>query len=119
MYAKLETRTFLAMLVGVSIAFALLMKPFFGPIFWAIAIALIFYPVNQWLTRRLGHRPNINAIITLLVCIVIVVIPVLGLGAALITEGMGLYQKIQSGEIRPGEYIDQVNRSFPAISGPV
>ncbi|MGP9833413.1 AI-2E family transporter [Marinobacter sp. NSM] len=115
MYAKLETRTFLAMLVGVSIAFALLMKPFFGPIFWAIAIALIFYPFNQWLTRRMGDRPNINAMITLLVCIIIVVIPVLGLGAALITEGMGLYQKIQSGEIRPGEYIDQVNRSFPAI----
>jgi predicted PurR-regulated permease PerM len=103
------------MLVGVSIACALLMKPFFGPIFWAIAIALIFYPVKQWLTRRMGDRPNINAIVTLLVCIIIVVIPVLGLGAALITEGMGIYQKIQSGEIRPGEYIDQVNQSFPAI----
>lgn len=103
------------MLVGVSIAFALLMKPFFGPIFWAIAIALIFYPVQQWLTRKLGPRRNLNAVITLLICIVIVVIPVLGLGAALITEGVGLYQKIQSGDIRPGEYIDQVNQSFPAI----
>ncbi|GGC82029.1 AI-2E family transporter [Marinobacter halophilus] len=115
MYAKLETRTFLAMLVGVSIAFALLMKPFFGPIFWAIAIALIFYPVQQRLTRRFGDRPNINALITLLVCMVIVVLPVLGLGAALITEGLGIYQKIQSGDIRPGEYIDQINQSFPAI----
>ena len=28
---------------------------------------------------------------------------------------MGLYQQIQSGEIRPGEYIDRVNKSFPAI----
>lgn len=103
------------MLVGVSIAFALLMKPFFGPIFWAIAIALIFYPVQQWLTRTLGPRRNLNAIITLLICVIIVVIPVLGLGAALITEGVGLYQKIQSGDIRPGEYIDQINQSFPAI----
>lgn len=103
------------MLVGVSIAFALLMKPFFGPIFWAIAIALIFYPVQQWLTRKLGPRPNTNAIITLLVCIIIVVIPVLGLGAALITEGLGVYQKIQDGDIQPGEYIDQINQSFPAI----
>ncbi|KPQ28220.1 MAG: putative permease [Marinobacter excellens HL-55] len=115
MYAKLETRTFLAMLVGVSVAFALLMKPFFGPIFWAIAIALIFYPVQQWLTRRLGPRRNINALITLVVCMFIVVIPVLGLGAALISEGLGVYQKIQSGDIRPGEYIDQINQSFPAI----
>ena len=115
MYAKLETRTFLAMLVGVSLAFALLMKPFFGPIFWAVAVALIFHPVERMLERRLGNRPNINALITLLVCMVIVVIPVLGLGAALIAEGMMVYQKIQSGEIRPGEYIDQINQSFPAI----
>src|SRR5690554_266368 len=115
MYAKLETRTFLAMLVGVSIAFILLMKPFFGPIFWAVAIALIFHPVQLILLRQLGDRPNINALITLFVCMVIVVIPVLVLGAALIAEGMGIYQKIQNGEIRPGEYIDQVNNSFPAI----
>ncbi|WP_372964941.1 AI-2E family transporter [Marinobacter sp.] len=115
MYAKLETRTFLAMLVGVSIAFVLLMKPFLGPIFWAVAIALIFHPVQQILLRRLGDRPNLNALITLFICTVIVVIPVLVLGAAMIGEGMGIYQKIQSGEIRPGEYIDQINDSFPAI----
>lgn len=115
MYAKLETRTFLAMLVGVSFAFVWLMKPFLGPIFWAVAIALIFHPVQQMLVARLGPRPNINALITLLVCMVIVIIPVLFLGAALIAEGMGMYQKIQAGDIRPGEYIDQVNNSFPAI----
>jgi predicted PurR-regulated permease PerM len=115
MYAKLETRTFLAMLVGVSFAFIWLMKPFFGPIFWAVAIALIFHPVQQLLVRRLGERPNINALITLMICMIIVVIPVLFLGTALIAEGVGIYQKIQEGEIRPGEYIDQVNQSFPAI----
>lgn len=115
MYAKLETRTFLAMLVGVSFAFVWLMKPFFGPIFWAVAIALIFHPVQQLLVGKLGDRPNINALVTLLICMVIVVIPVLFLGAALIAEGMGIYQKIQAGDIRPGEYIDQVNQSFPAI----
>ena len=88
MYAKLETRTFLAMLLGVSLAFILLMKPFFGPIFWAVAIALIFHPVQQLLVRRLGDRPTLNALITLFVCMVIVVIPVLVLGAALIAEGI-------------------------------
>ncbi|QBM17993.1 hypothetical protein MARI_21170 [Marinobacter sp. JH2] len=115
MYAKLETRTFLAMLVGVSLAFVLLMKPFLGPIFWAVAIALIFHPVQQLLHKRLGDRPNTNALITLFVCLVIVILPVLVLGTAMIGEGVGIYQKIQDGEIRPGEYIDQVNTSFPAI----
>lgn len=115
MYAKLETRTFLAMLVGVSLAFVFLMKPFFGPIFWAIAIALIFHPFQLFLVRRLGARPNVNALITLTVCMLIVVIPVLVLVTSLVSEGLGIYQQIQDGEIKPGEYIDQVNKSFPAI----
>ncbi len=115
MYAKLETRTFLALLVGVSLAFVFLMKPFFGPIFWAVAIALIFHPVQQILVRKLGDRPNLNALITLFICMFIVVIPVLVLVTSLVAEGVALYQQIQSGELRPGEYIDQVNQSFPAI----
>ncbi|MEQ9546042.1 MAG: AI-2E family transporter [Marinobacter sp.] len=115
MYEKLETRTFLALLVGVSLAFILLMKPFFGPIFWSVAIALIFYPVREALSRRLGNRPNVIALLTLTICMVIVVIPVIILVTSLIAEGLGLYQKIQSGEIQPGEYIDRVNQSFPAI----
>lgn len=115
MYAKLETRTFLAFLVGVSLAFVFLIKPFFGPIFWAVAIALIFHPVQQMLVRKLGERPNVNALITLIICMVIVVIPVLVLVTSLVAEGVALYQQIQSGDLKPGEYLDRVYQSFPAI----
>jgi predicted PurR-regulated permease PerM len=115
MYEKLETRTFLAMLVGVSLAFVLLMKPFFGPIFWAIAIALIFHPVRQKLATKMGDRPNLIALLTLLLCLFIVIIPVLALVTSLVAEGVVLYQRIQDGELKPGEYIDQVVSSFPAI----
>lgn len=115
MYETLERRCFLATLVVVSLAFLFLMKPFFGPVFWAVAIALIFHPVQQWLLRRLGPRPNCVALLTLLICIVIVVIPVIVLVSSLVAEGMFLYQQIQEGTIRPGAYIDQVNSSFPAI----
>ena len=115
MYEKLERRTFLAMLVLVSVAFVLLMKPFIGPIFWAIAIAVIFYPVQLWLLKKLGNRPNTIALLTLFLCVVIVVLPVIGLVSSLVAEGVALYQQIQDGDIKPGEYIDKVNQSFPAI----
>ncbi|WP_166251864.1 AI-2E family transporter [Marinobacter salicampi] len=115
MYEALERRSFLAALLLVSLAFILLMKPFAGPIFWAVAIALIFYPVQQGLLRRLGDRPNTIALLTLLICLIIVVIPVIVLISSLVAEGMWLYQAIQSGELRPGEYIDKINASFPAI----
>lgn len=115
MYEALERRSFLAMLVLVSLAFLLLMKPFAGPIFWAVAIALIFHPVQNWLLRRLGPKRNTVAFLTLLFCMIIVVIPVMLLISSLVAEGITLYQQIQAGELRPGEYIDQINNSFPAI----
>jgi predicted PurR-regulated permease PerM len=114
-YEKLERRTFLATLVLVSLAFVWLLLPFSGPIFWAVAIALIFHPVQKWLTARLGERRSLVALITLGICMTIVVIPVLLLTASLIAEGLALYQKIQAGQIQPGAYIDQVAESFPAI----
>ncbi len=114
-YERLERWTFLGSLLLVSLAFLFLLKPFFGPIFWAVAIALIFHPVRQRISARIGERPNLVASITLLICMIIVIIPVIVLVSSLVAEGMSIYERIQDGELRPGEYLDQVNRSFPAI----
>lgn len=114
-YESLERWTFLASLLLVSLAFLFLLKPFLGPIFWAVAIAVIFHPVQQWMMRRLGDRPSLVALLTLLVCMFIVIIPVMVLVSTMVAEGLSIYQKIQDGDIRPGEYIDQINQSFPAI----
>lgn len=114
-YESLERWTFLGSLLLVSLAFLFLLKPFFGPIFWAVAIALIFHPVRQRLAVRMGDRPNLVALVTLMICMVIVIIPVMVLISSLVAEGLSVYQKIQDGDIRPGEYLDQVNQSFPAI----
>lgn len=114
-YESLERWTFLASLLLVSLAFLFLLKPFMGPIFWAVAIAVIFHPVRQWLARRMGERPSLVALLTLLVCLFIVIIPVMVLISTMVAEGLAIYQKIQDGDIRPGQYLDQINRSFPAI----
>ena len=73
---KLEQNSFLLLLLLVTVLFLFLLKPFFAPIFWACAIALIFYPLQQTFNRRWGDRPNTHALLTLLMCIILVVIPV-------------------------------------------
>lgn len=114
-YENLERWTFLALLLLVTLAFFILMKPFFGPIFWAVALALIFHPLRQRIEGKIGPRRNLVAFLTLMVSLVIVVIPVIVLISSLVAEGVMLYERIQDGEVRPGEYLDRVNRSFPAI----
>ena len=72
---KLEQRAFLLSLVAVSAVFALLIQPFFAPIFWACAISVVFYPFHKRLLARWPQRRNLVALFTLLLCVVLVVIP--------------------------------------------
>jgi predicted PurR-regulated permease PerM len=109
----LETRSFLLFLFLVSVAFFIVLKPFFGTIFWACAITIIFYPMHLKLAAKLKDRDNLAALITLAACILIVVLPVTFLISSVVSEGADLYKKLESGEINPGQYIEQIRTAFP------
>jgi predicted PurR-regulated permease PerM len=115
MVEKLEQRSFLILLAIVTALFGFLLKPFFAPILWACIIAVLFHPVQLRLERWWGPRPNTIALTTLLACIVLVVIPVLLLLTSFIQQGVDLYQRIDTGELRPGQFLDQIRNAFPAI----
>ena len=110
---KLERGTFLLTLVAVSVAFALLLKPFFAPIFWACAIGVIFYPFQKRLLGKWPHRRNLVSLCTLILCVVLVVIPVLVVASSFVTEGVSLFQKVQSGELNLADYVDRIKQALP------
>lgn len=115
MQQKLETTTFLFFLFLVSLGFILILKPFFGTIFWACAIAVIFYPLQQRLLKHFKGRINLTAFITLMLCILIVILPVIILTGSIISEGAAIYQLMQSGEIDPAQQIEKIRTAFPGI----
>lgn len=117
MNEKLERAVFLILLALVTALFGLLIRPFFAPLLWACIIAVLFHPLQAWLTERWGHRPNTTALTTLLACAVLVVIPVLLLLASFLQQGLSVYEQIQAGELQPGKYIDQVRSAFPIMQG--
>ena len=114
-HSKLEQSAFLLCLVLVTVLFFYLLKPFFAALFWACAIGLVFFPVRVWLDNKWGKRPNTNALLTLLLCVIVVVIPVLGLLSSVFQEGARLYQRIDAGEIRPEAYVDQMRNALPQV----
>ena len=113
MRAPLEQNSFLVLLVVVTLAFLMLLQPFYAPIFWAAAVALIFYPMHLRLLARWPGKPTLVAIASLLICTVVVVIPVLAVSASFITEGVAVYQKIQEGQLNPGDYLEKFRTGFP------
>ncbi|WP_051687280.1 AI-2E family transporter [Microbulbifer sp. HZ11] len=116
MQERLERRSFIFTLALVTVAFALLLKPFFTAIFWACAVALIFHPLYRYLLHRFPRWPNLTALTTLVLCIVVVVIPVLLVASSFISEVAALYQKVQAGEINLGAKVEQIRQAFPGVN---
>ncbi|WOX04172.1 AI-2E family transporter [Microbulbifer pacificus] len=116
MQEKLERRSFIFTLLLVTVAFVLLLQPFFTAIFWACAVALIFHPLYRYLLHRFPKWPNLTALLTLLLCLIVVVIPVLLVASSFVSEAVDLYQRVQSGEINLGAKVEQVRAAFPGIN---
>jgi predicted PurR-regulated permease PerM len=115
MHNKLENQSFLGLLLVVSAAFIWLVSPFFGPVFWAVAITIIFYPVQLRLQARMPNWPSLAAFLTLVLCVVIVVIPVIFTATSVVNQGVELYQRVQSGELDLESVVNQINSSFPVV----
>ena len=116
MHERLETRTFLLFLLLVSCGFLWILQPFFGAIFWACAIAIIFFPFQQKLLTRWPNSPNLAALATLLLCIVVVILPVIFVIGSVVDEGTVIYENIQSGKIDPTQYFESIGKGFPMLN---
>lgn len=108
----LENNAFLLMLALVTILFLSVIWPFFGAVLWGCILALLFYPMHRWLLEK-WHRPNLSALVTLVLCVLIGVLPTLLIIWSFFSEVADLYQQIQSGKIDPGAWLDQLRQAFP------
>ncbi len=110
----LHDKAFVVLLVAVTAAFGWILWPFFGAIFWAAVLAVLFAPVNRRIERRLGKRPSLAALATLAIILVMVILPSALVTATLLKEAYGVYERFQSGEIDFGRYFKQVLDVLPA-----
>ncbi len=114
MQEKLEYRSFLFLLIFVSISFLMLMAPFFGVIFWSVTIAIVFAPVNLFFIKRVKNK-NLSSLLTLLTCTLVVVIPFLFVLNSFLIQGLNVYEDLQSGKINISHYFEQIRNAFPEI----
>lgn len=110
---KTEDRTFVALVVAVTIAFAWIVWPYFAAVLWATVFAVIFAPLNRRLRRSSSNRPNAAAGLTLIAIVLIALVPLFAIGAALVDQAAGVYARIQSGELDFRRYFAQVVGALP------
>jgi predicted PurR-regulated permease PerM len=88
------TLTFLALAATAALCVCyLIAKPFVEPILFAAVLAIVFFPLHD----RIGHRirgPNLAALVSTALVVLIVVIPLVGLGSAVTQEVSAAYSSL-------------------------
>jgi predicted PurR-regulated permease PerM len=112
--APVEDKAFVLLLVGISVAFVLIVWPFYGAVFWATVLAILFRPLYRRTLGSMRHRPTLAALVTVLLIVLIVILPLVFTVTLLVQEATGLYARVQAGELNPGRYFEQLLDALPA-----
>lgn len=110
---RLHFRTFMVLLIIVTLAFIWLLLPYYGAIFWGAILAISFMPLHRKLQSRFPRSPNLTALGTVLICLIIVILPLILLASSLLKEGIELYNRMEGGQLNLGSYFNQVVNALP------
>ena len=106
-------------LVLASLALGSILLPFYAAIMWGLILSLLFTPFHRWLLPRVGHRPTVSALCTLMLVLLIVILPLTLVMVLLAQEVAWLYQSLQSGAIDPALYFHRAFNRLPDWVGAI
>jgi predicted PurR-regulated permease PerM len=113
---NVERAFFVALLLAVTLAFLWLIRGFLQPIFWAIALGIVVYPLHARLVQRLRGRAAFAAASSVIIVVIVVILPLIGVGAAVTREGAALYQRLDAGELGVQKLYERAERSMPVVA---
>lgn len=99
---KRTTSIFLLALAAISLYLCyVIARPFLNPVFFAIVIAIAFYPVHARILNAVRNA-NSAALVSTLLILMLFVVPALMLGVAATGELRGLYQALSRKGVESG-----------------
>jgi predicted PurR-regulated permease PerM len=110
---NLQNKSLAVLLLLVTVAFIWILLPFYGAVFWAVILGILFAPLQRQLQQRFGWQRNLTSLCTLTICLVIAILPVIIISVLLVQEGATLYKNIESGELDIAAYLAQFKHSLP------
>ncbi|MBC3208745.1 MULTISPECIES: AI-2E family transporter [Pseudomonas] len=110
---SLQFKSLTVLLVLVTVAFIWILLPFYGAVFWAVILGILFAPIQRKLQLKFGWQRNLTSLCTLSLCLVIAILPVIIVSILLVQEGATVYKNIESGQLDIAAYLAQFKQSLP------
>ncbi len=87
---------FIALLFVVSF---LILKPFLGPLLWGIIIAVAMFPLHKKLSKLLGNKSKLSALILVLVGLSIIIVPAVFFTSSTVETLQSISQQLEDGTL--------------------
>lgn len=113
---RLESSSFLALVIFTTVVFFWMIRAFIWPVFWAAILAVLFHGIHTRLLTACRGRATPAALLSMLAVVVFVVLPFVLVAGAIARQGLLLYRGIAAGDINVQGPIDVFERSLPAVS---
>ncbi|WP_184708621.1 AI-2E family transporter [Comamonas odontotermitis] len=110
---SLHDKAFILLLIAVTIAFFAVLFPFQGAVFWGVIFAVVFTPLHKKIAAKFPKYPTIAALITLSLCLVLVILPLILLSISLAKESAAIYERVHTGQMNFGQYFQQIYNALP------
>jgi predicted PurR-regulated permease PerM len=94
--------TFFGLLVATTVLFLWMLGDYLFPVFWAIVVAIVFYPLFSYLNRKLKGRSTVAALLSVLLVILIIMVPLSIIGGMVVNESLSLYKEVTSDQAPAG-----------------
>lgn len=112
---SLQRNFFFALLFVVTLAFLGLIRGFLQPIFWAIALGIVVYPLHIWLLKRFNGRESLAAMVGVFAVVIVVILPLIGIGAAVTAEAAALYERLDADNGGLDQLYSRATDSMPSV----
>jgi predicted PurR-regulated permease PerM len=110
--SNLHHKTFLLLLIAITVGFSVILIPFYSPIFWSVFLAILLAPVQARMLHLIRRR-NLATLATVLLFLVLIFIPLSLVAASLVREGASFYEQIRVGQIDFGIYFQRIISALP------
>jgi predicted PurR-regulated permease PerM len=111
------TVVFLLVLAAIALYFCFVItRPFLSPIFLAIMLAIVFYPLHTHILTRL-QRPNVASLLSTILVLLAFLAPAIGLGIIISRETSALYHSLDERSAAQGGWNPYVMHAIDRALG--
>ncbi|MBU1178143.1 AI-2E family transporter [Patescibacteria group bacterium] len=90
-FKKIRSYTFVGVLVGITLVFLWILRPYVYAVFWAAVIATMFYPLYGRVLNILRGKKTLATSLTMIIIVLIFLIPLAGIVSLIIQQALSLY----------------------------